>query len=96
MFSLAPATGANTPIRDEESALAMEPLTSNNASRTDEVMLSERKGRLSLTAQAHQQWVRKKTRRWQSVLAGSVAGGIAILFEKKENRIGVAQQMFVR
>jgi len=40
--------------------------------------------------------VRKKTRRWQSMLAGSVAGGLAIMFEKKGNRIGVAQQMFVR
>lgn len=40
--------------------------------------------------------MRKKTRRWQSVLAGSVAGGVAIMLEKKENRIGVAQQMFVR
>lgn len=96
ILSLAPVTGANTPIFDEESALTIEPLTSGNTSRTDEVPLSERKGRLSLTAQAHQQWVRKKTRRWQSVLAGSVAGGIAIMLEKKENRIGVAQQMFVR
>ncbi|KZP14376.1 hypothetical protein FIBSPDRAFT_1048814 [Athelia psychrophila] len=58
--------------------------------------LAARRGRLSVSAAAHQVWVRKKTRRWQSALAGSLAGGVAILCEKKNNRLGVAQQMFVR
>lgn len=53
-------------------------------------------GKLSLQAQVHQIWIRKKTRRWQAVLAGAIAGGIAITFEKKNRRLGVAQQMFVR
>ncbi|EKM60112.1 uncharacterized protein PHACADRAFT_251003 [Phanerochaete carnosa HHB-10118-sp] len=55
-----------------------------------------RRARLSMSAQAHQVWVRKKTRRWYSVIAGAVAGGLAILCEKKDRRTGIAQQMFVR
>ncbi|CAL1717475.1 unnamed protein product [Somion occarium] len=58
--------------------------------------LSERQARLSSSAQAHQVWVRKRTRRWYSVFAGAMAGGISILFEKRSNRLGIAQQMFVR
>jgi hypothetical protein len=86
-----------TPITpfDESSALEMGPSTSI-LSATEEVPLAQRKGRLSLTAQAHQVWVRKKTRRWHSVFAGSVAGALAIMFEKNENRTGIAQQLFVR
>lgn len=55
-----------------------------------------RHARLSMSAQAHQVWVRKKTRRWYSVLAGALAGGLAILCEKRNRRTGIAQQMFVR
>ncbi|KAF7791769.1 hypothetical protein EIP86_002793 [Pleurotus ostreatoroseus] len=59
-------------------------------------LLQERKARLSISAQAHQVWVRKKTRRWYSVVAGALAGGLAILCEKEGRRTGIAQQMFVR
>ena len=55
-----------------------------------------RRARLSASAQAHQVWVRKRTRWWYSAFAGSVAGAIAILFEKRSRRVGIAQQMFVR
>ena len=55
-----------------------------------------RQARLSASAQAHQVWVRKKTRWWYSACAGSVAGAIAILFEKRSRQVGIAQQMFVR
>ncbi|OSC97978.1 hypothetical protein PYCCODRAFT_1418695 [Trametes coccinea BRFM310] len=55
-----------------------------------------RQARLSASAQAHQLWVRKRTRWWYSAFAGSVAGALAILFEKKSRRTGIAQQMFVR
>ncbi|KAH8092537.1 hypothetical protein BXZ70DRAFT_898184 [Cristinia sonorae] len=55
-----------------------------------------RQARLSTHAQAHQQWVRRKTRRWYSVLAGSVAGAVAICFEKSSRRTTIAQQLFVR
>jgi hypothetical protein len=99
LFSMAPPTVPSSPFDDSESsALEIEPLTSssNISSGTEEIPLAQRKGRLSLTAQAHQVWVRKKTRRWQSVFAGSVAGAMAIMFEKKGNRMGIAQQMFVR
>ncbi|KAH9919707.1 uncharacterized protein B0H18DRAFT_1096075 [Fomitopsis serialis] len=55
-----------------------------------------RQARLSMSAQAHQVWVRKRTRRWYSVLAGSAAGAISVCFEKKSRRVAIAQQMFVR
>lgn len=55
-----------------------------------------RRGRLSFRAQAHETWVRKKTRRWHAVVAGAVAGGIGIMFEKRSRRIAIGQQLFVR
>ncbi|KAI9569230.1 hypothetical protein HD554DRAFT_592086 [Boletus coccyginus] len=61
-----------------------------------EITLSERQPRLSLSAQAHQHWVLKKTRRWHAVVAGAIAGGVAIMFEKHSRRLIIAQQLFVR
>ncbi|KAG1794654.1 uncharacterized protein HD556DRAFT_1236496 [Suillus plorans] len=61
-----------------------------------EVPLSDRQPRLSLSAQAHQVWVRKKTRRWYSMFAGALAGGLAVMFEKRSRRVVIAQQLFVR
>jgi len=55
-----------------------------------------REARLSPSAQVHQSWVRKKTRRWHSVLAGAVAGAVAISFEKRSRRRIFGQQLFVR
>ena len=55
-----------------------------------------REARLSINAQAHQQWVRKKTRRWHALIAGAVAGGAAVLFEKKSRQTIISQQLFVR
>ena len=52
--------------------------------------------RLSSSAQVHQDWVAKKTRRWHSLLAGAVAGAIGVSFEKHSRQIVVAQQLFVR
>lgn len=45
-----------------------------------------------------QVWVRKKTRRWHAVVAGAIAGGLAILFERSKGgrRTVIAQQLFVR
>jgi len=40
--------------------------------------------------------VRKKTRRWHSVLAGAVAGAVAVSFEKRSRQTVIAQQLFVR
>lgn len=57
---------------------------------------SSRTARLSTTAQAHQVWVRKRTSRWHSAIAGAIAGGLAIMFEKKSRRTVIAQQLFVR
>lgn len=55
-----------------------------------------REARLSSSAQVHQSWVRKKTRRWHSVLAGAVAGAVAVSFEKRSRQAVIAQQLFVR
>ncbi|KAJ7168305.1 hypothetical protein C8R43DRAFT_1158470 [Mycena crocata] len=55
-----------------------------------------RSARLSLSAHAHMALVRKRTRRWHSALAGAVAGSLAILWEKRNRRGVIAQQMFVR
>ncbi|KAJ7640705.1 hypothetical protein DFH06DRAFT_1477655 [Mycena polygramma] len=55
-----------------------------------------RAARLSLSAAAHMVLVRKRTRRWHSALAGAIAGGLAILWEKRTRRGVIAQQMFVR
>ncbi|TCD68617.1 hypothetical protein EIP91_010272 [Steccherinum ochraceum] len=57
---------------------------------------ASRQARLSTNAQAHQQWVRKKTRRWYSILAGAIAGAVAVGFEKEGRRTTIAQQLFVR
>ena len=55
-----------------------------------------REARLSSSAQVHQTWVRKKTRRWHSVLAGAVAGAVAVSFEKRSRQKIIGQQLFVR
>nr|VWP01858.1 N/A [Ganoderma boninense] len=51
-----------------------------------------RQARLSVNAQAHQIWIRKRTRWWYSAFAGSLAGALAILFEKRSRRVGIAQR----
>ncbi|TCD63219.1 hypothetical protein EIP91_005831 [Steccherinum ochraceum] len=56
----------------------------------------KRRARLSTSAQAHQDWLHKKTRRWYSIVAGAIAGGIAIRCESADRRMGIAQQLFVR
>ncbi|KAH7922062.1 hypothetical protein BV22DRAFT_1071135 [Leucogyrophana mollusca] len=61
-----------------------------------QIPLAARDARLSLSAQAHQVWVRKKTRRWHAVLAGAIAGGLAVMFEKRSRRVVIGQQLFVR
>ncbi|OCH90016.1 hypothetical protein OBBRIDRAFT_731675 [Obba rivulosa] len=55
-----------------------------------------RHARLSMSAQVHHVWARKRTRRWYAVLAGAMAGGVAIMFEKRSRRVAIGQQMFVR
>ena len=52
--------------------------------------------RLSVSGRARQAWTEKRTRAWFSVVAGAVAGGVAIMFEKRSRRIDIGQQMFVR
>ncbi|KAF8432934.1 hypothetical protein L210DRAFT_3412832 [Boletus edulis BED1] len=89
ILPVTPSSPLPSPFEDDEieESVAVSPI---------EVPLSERQPRLSLSAQAHQQWVRKKTRRWYAVVAGAIAGGIAIMFEKRSRRLIIAQQLFVR
>lgn len=54
------------------------------------------KTKLSKQAKAHEMWIRKKGRRWHAALAGTIAGGLAVLWERQDRRLGIAQQMFVR
>ena len=52
--------------------------------------------RLSASGRARQAWTKKRTKAWFSVIAGAIAGGIAIAFEKRSRRVAIGQQMFVR
>jgi hypothetical protein len=52
--------------------------------------------RLSVSGRASQAWTKKHTRAWFSVVAGAIAGGVAITFEKRARRVAIGQQMFVR
>ena len=52
--------------------------------------------RLSSAAQAHQTWLRKRSARWHSIVAGALAGAVAISFENRSRRKVIAQQLFVR
>lgn len=56
----------------------------------------KRTERLSLSTQAQRILVRKKAKRWYAALAGAIAGGLAVMWEKRGRRITIAQQMFVR
>jgi hypothetical protein len=80
-----PSSSAPSPLRAQSLSL---PLQISPGDR--------REARLSSSAQIHQSWVRKKTRRWHSVLAGAVAGAVAISFEKRSRQVVIAQQLFVR
>jgi len=53
-------------------------------------------GRLSAKALEHQLWIRKKGLRRHAFIAGAIAGGVAIMFERRSQRITIAQQLFVR
>ncbi|KDR84159.1 hypothetical protein GALMADRAFT_236835 [Galerina marginata CBS 339.88] len=77
-------------LEDEEDGIDLEART------TLEVPFEKRKGRLSLSRRAQLSLIRKQTRRWHAALAGAIAGGLAIMWEKRGRRIGIAQQMFVR
>ncbi|KAJ7867694.1 hypothetical protein B0H14DRAFT_3084106 [Mycena olivaceomarginata] len=57
--------------------------------------LRRRAPSLSLSAHAQMIIVRKRTRRWESALAGAISG-LAIFWEKRSRRVVIAQQLFVR
>ncbi|KAG6917567.1 hypothetical protein DXG01_002036 [Tephrocybe rancida] len=70
--------------------------TAEHPTTTLRVPLKKRSARLSLSTDAQLALIRKKTRRWHAALAGSIAGGLAIMWEKRGRRGVIAQQLFVR
>ncbi|RDB20199.1 hypothetical protein Hypma_013067 [Hypsizygus marmoreus] len=70
--------------------------TAEHPATTLRVPLTKRSARLSLSANAQLALVRKRTRKWHAAFAGAIAGGIAIMCEKRGRRDVIAQQMFVR
>jgi hypothetical protein len=82
------------PLHDAESALADD--LSDPPARFRTRPERARDARLSVSAQAHQTWVRKRTRRWHAAIAGAVAAGVAVMCEKRARRLVIAQQLFVR
>ncbi|KAF8956690.1 hypothetical protein BDZ97DRAFT_1850035 [Flammula alnicola] len=87
-------TSQNTSALDEEDDKV--DLEAQLGNGTIEVPLEKRRARLSLSKHAQRMLVRKQTRRWHAALAGAVAGGLAIIWEKRNRRGVIAQQMFVR
>jgi len=81
-------TNLSDPFDDEDGIEAELPTSIYNGNR--------RKTRLSLSTRTKLILVRKKTRRWHAALAGAIAGGLAIICEKRNRRGLIAQQMFVR
>jgi hypothetical protein len=61
----------------------------------DNPPIRSRNARLSTTAQAHQTWLRQRSARWHSVVAGAVAGGVAISFETLLRQKIIMQQLFI-
>ncbi|GLB34301.1 putative peroxisome organization [Lyophyllum shimeji] len=70
--------------------------TAEHPSTPLHVPLARRTARLSLSTSAQLLLIRKRTRRWHAALAGAIAGGLAIMWEKRSRRSVIAQQMFVR
>jgi hypothetical protein len=75
-------------------------MTSSPQSHTSELEptspTSLRRPRLALSASAQNATIRKRARRWHAALAGAVAGGAAVLCERRDRRLGIGQQLFVR
>lgn len=86
----------NSAVDDEEADIDMLESGRSALRLTVKVPLAERRARLSLSTHAQMMIVRKKTRRWHAALAGAVAGALAIVWEKRNRRGVIAQQMFVR
>jgi hypothetical protein len=85
------------PSLPDSSAICVSPQpTVKPDSLPDKPPIELKQARLSSVAQAHQTWLRQRSPRWHSIVAGSVAGGVAISFEKLSRRKIIAQQLFVR
>ena len=49
-----------------------------------------------MRAEARIKLLQSRSSRWYAALAGAIAGGFAVCFEKKGRRVTIAQQLFVR
>ncbi|KAF7301198.1 hypothetical protein MIND_00684500 [Mycena indigotica] len=58
--------------------------------------LTRRAPRLSLSTQARLILRQQHGRRWHAAVAGAIAGGLALMWEKRSRRVMFAQQLFVR
>ncbi|EMD40278.1 hypothetical protein CERSUDRAFT_79950 [Gelatoporia subvermispora B] len=94
--SLLQGAPSDPPFHEDDNPLVEDDSEVDSPGLDASLAQGSRHARLSMSAQAHQVWVRKRTRRWYSVLAGAMAGGIAIMFEKRSRRVAIGQQMFVR
>ena len=80
--------GSTSPARFDGSATG----DSEPDSTDDNLLVVKKTARLSSAAQAHQ----TRSARWHSIVAGAIAGGVAISFESLSRRKVIAQQLFVR
>jgi len=83
-------SNSSTAVDDDDDIKVQVPIT------TPSGVPSHRETRLHLSARAQSILIKKKTRRWHATFAGAVAGGLAIIWEKKNRRGLISQQLFVR
>lgn len=89
LFSSSDFEAADSAVDDSSPLMYDSPIEIAPAKKKEEV-------RLSIVAQVHQTWLRRRSARWHSIVAGAVAGGIAISLENPSRRKVIAQQLFVR
>jgi len=83
-------SNSSTAVDDDDDIKVQVPIT------TPSGVPSHGETRLHLSARAQSILIKKKTRRWHATFAGAVAGGLAIIWEKKNRRGLISQQLFVR
>ncbi len=81
---------------DSSSAIDEDDLEAQLPTTTLEVPTNRRRARLSLSTRTQLILIRKRTRRWHAALAGAIAGALGIIWEKRNRRGLIAQQLFVR
>jgi len=93
---LSPSQFRDSAISDSDTSHSTAALESQVDPSPDNSPVTMKNARLSSAARAHQTWLREKSARWHSIIAGAVAGGVAISFENLSRQNVIAQQLFVR